>query len=45
MTAQLIAFNLTDYITLIIAIGFVMQIVCKKRTLKNLGRCSWASVS
>ncbi len=37
MTAQLIAFNLTDYITLIIAIGFVMQIVCKKRTLKNLG--------
>lgn len=37
MTAQLIAFNLTDYITLIIAIGFVMQIICKKRTLKNLG--------
>ena len=37
MTAQLIAFNLTDYITLIIAIGFVMQILCRKRTLKNLG--------
>ena len=29
MTAQLIAFKLTDYITLILAIGFLMQAVCK----------------
>ncbi len=37
MTAQLIAFKLTDYITLILAIGFLMQAVCKKRQLKHLG--------
>lgn len=38
MTAQLIAFKLTDYITLILAIGFVMQAVCKRRRGKYLGQ-------
>lgn len=37
MTAQLIAFNLTDYITLILAIGFLMKTIAHKRSLQNLG--------
>ena len=37
ITAQLIAFKLTDYITLILAIGFAMQALAKKQTLKHLG--------
>ena len=37
MTAQLIAFKLTDYITLILFIGFVLRALAKKQTLKHLG--------
>jgi len=38
VTAQLIAFKLTDYITLILAIGFVMQAFCTRRKIKYLGQ-------
>jgi len=37
VTAQLIAFKLTDYALLMIAIGFGMQMVAKKDDLKNIG--------
>jgi len=38
MTAQLIAFKLTDYITLILAIGFVLQAFCTRRQIKYFGQ-------
>lgn len=38
MTAQLIAFKLTDYITLFIAIGFAVQILAQKRRGKYIGQ-------
>ena len=38
MTAQLIAFKLTDYVTVLLAIGFVMQIVAKRRRAKYFGQ-------
>jgi len=37
MTAQLIAFKLTDYITLILFIGFTLRALAKKQTLRHLG--------
>lgn len=37
MTAQLIAFKLTDYITLILALGFAMQAIGKRKKVKNIG--------
>jgi phosphate:Na+ symporter len=36
-TAQLIAFNMSDYALLMIAVGFGMQIVCKADDLRNIG--------
>jgi phosphate:Na+ symporter len=38
ITAQLIAFKLTDYITLILAIGFLIQTVARKRNIRDLGQ-------
>ncbi len=37
MTAQLMAFKISDYIYPIIFIGFLMNFVCKKEQLKNIG--------
>ena len=37
MTAQLMAFKITDYIYPIIFIGFMMNFVCKKERVKNIG--------
>ena len=37
MTAQLIAFKISDYIYPIIFIGFMMNFVCKKEKIKNIG--------
>lgn len=37
ITAQLIAFKLTDYALLMIAVGFFMQMSSKKDNLKNIG--------
>ena len=38
ITAQLIAFKLTDYITLILAIGFFLQAFARKRKLRYFGQ-------
>ena len=38
ITAQLIAFKLTDYVTLILAIGFAMQMLAKRRRGKYFGQ-------
>ena len=38
ITAQLIAFKLTDYITLLLAIGFLIRTVAKKRQMKDIGQ-------
>jgi len=37
ITAQLIAFKVTDYALLMIAVGFGMQLTAKKENVKNLG--------
>ena len=37
VTAQLIAFKLTDYALLMVAIGFALQMFAKDQKLKNLG--------
>ena len=37
ITAQLIAFKLTDYAMLMIAIGFAMRMVAKSENIKNIG--------
>lgn len=37
MTAQLIAFKISDYIYPIIFIGFMMNFACKKEKIKNIG--------
>jgi phosphate:Na+ symporter len=37
ITAQLIAFKVTDYALLMIAIGFGMQLTAKKENIRNLG--------
>ena len=37
MTAQLMAFKISDYIYPIIFIGFILNFVCKKERLKNIG--------
>lgn len=44
MTAQLIAFKLSDYITILIFIGFLMQLLAKKAAQNILARLCWASV-
>ncbi len=38
MTAQIIAFKITDYIYLFIAVGFIIFFVSKKEKIKNLGQ-------
>ncbi len=38
MTAQLIAFKLTDYITLFLAIGFAVQLLAKRQRGKYIGQ-------
>lgn len=38
MTAQLIAFKLSDYITILIFIGFLVQLLAKKSRTKYLGQ-------
>lgn len=42
MTAQLLAFNISDYIFLIIFIGFIMAFVTKKEQVKNVGNTIFA---
>jgi len=37
ITAQLIAFNLTDYVTVLIFIGFLIQLLAKRTTTKYIG--------
>ena len=42
MTAQIIAFKVTDYIYLFIALGFIVAFVSKKEKIKNLGQTLFA---
>lgn len=42
MTAQLLAFNISDYIFIIIFIGFIMAFVTKKEQIKNVGNTIFA---
>ena len=42
MTAQIIAFKITDYIYLFIAIGFIFFFACKKERIKNIGQTIFA---
>lgn len=42
MTAQLIAFKLSDYIYIIIFIGFFISFVCKSEKVKNIGQTIFA---
>ena len=35
MTAQIIAFKISDYIYLLIAVGFIISFVCKKEKIKT----------
>ena len=37
MTAQIIAFNLSDYIFLIIFVGFAITLIAKSQKIKNIG--------
>lgn len=38
ITAQIIAFKVTDYALVIVAVGFFMSFILKSRTLENVGR-------
>ncbi|MCC8168002.1 MAG: Na/Pi cotransporter family protein [Clostridiales bacterium] len=42
MTAQIIAFKITDYIHIIIFVGFLISFVCKKEKIKNIGQTIFA---
>ncbi|MGN0385415.1 MAG: Na/Pi cotransporter family protein [Lachnospiraceae bacterium] len=42
MTAQIIAFKITDYIYLFIAIGFLIFFISKKEKVKNVGQTIFA---
>lgn len=42
MTAQIIAFKITDYIYLFIAAGFIISFVSKKEKVKNIGQTLFA---
>lgn len=42
MTAQLIAFKLSDYIYIIIFAGFIVSFVCKSEKVKNVGQTVFA---
>ncbi|MCC8136925.1 MAG: Na/Pi cotransporter family protein [Clostridiales bacterium] len=37
ITAQIIAFKITDYIYVFIFVGFIISFVCKKERIKNIG--------
>ncbi|MCD8238254.1 MAG: Na/Pi cotransporter family protein [Clostridiales bacterium] len=37
MTAQIIAFKITDYIYVFIFVGFLVSFICKKEKIKNIG--------
>lgn len=37
MTAQLIAFNISDYVYLVVFVGFVIAFIAKSETVKNIG--------
>lgn len=42
MTAQIIAFKITDYIYLFIALGFIIFFVSKKEKIRNIGQTIFA---
>lgn len=42
MTAQLIAFKLSDYVYLIIFVGFIISFVCKSEKIKSIGQTIFA---
>lgn len=42
MTAQIIAFKISDYIYAIIFIGFIIYFVCKSEQIKNIGQTIFA---
>lgn len=42
MTAQIIAFKITDYIYLFIAAGFLISFIAKKEKIKNIGQTIFA---
>lgn len=42
MTAQIIAFKITDYIYLFIAAGFLISFISKKEKIKNIGQTLFA---
>ncbi len=42
MTAQLLAFNISDYIFVIIFFGFLISFVAKKERIKNIGQTIFA---
>lgn len=42
MTAQLIAFKISDYIYVIIFVGFLISFVCKSEKVKNIGQTIFA---
>lgn len=42
MTAQIIAFKITDYIYLFIAAGFLISFITKKEKIKNIGQTIFA---
>lgn len=42
MTAQIIAFKITDYIYLFIAVGFIIAFICKKEKVKSIGMTIFA---
>ncbi|MCD8362450.1 MAG: Na/Pi cotransporter family protein [Lachnospiraceae bacterium] len=42
ITAQIIAFKITDYIEVFIFVGFIISFVCKNERVKNIGRTIFA---
>lgn len=42
MTAQIIAFEITDYIYVFIFVGFLIHFVCKSEKIKNIGQTIFA---
>ena len=42
MTAQIIAFKISDYIYLIIFAGFIISFICKSEKVKNIGQTIFA---
>ena len=42
MTAQIIAFKITDYIYVFIFIGFLIHFICKSERIKNIGQTIFA---